>query len=176
MKKPFALLAATAAFAAVLAVGAMAAKPVKAQGSKPKSSGNAPAPEFTLKDLDGKTVALKDVYAKKVVIIDFWATWCGPCRGTMPLLQKYWEKNKAKVEILSINEQEGDARVRAFAEQAGYKFRILLDLDGSVQAAYRVYGIPTLFVIDRAGEVRYKHVGYRPDLDTHLEEVIKPLL
>ena len=168
MKRNHLTFVLVAAIPLALGVGALAARPVKAQASKPKSTGAPPAPEFALKDLDGKTVSLKDYYGKKIVILDFWATWCGPCRGSMPLLQKYWEANKAKVEVLSINEQEGDARVRAFAQQQGYRFRILLDLDGSVQATYRVNGIPTLYVIDKAGEVRYKHVGYRPDLDTHL--------
>jgi len=161
-------------------VAAAARTPARAQASKQKPAGGgstAPAPEFTMKDLDGKTVSLADFRGKKVVVIDFWATWCGPCRGTMPLLEKYWQKYKnKKVMVLSINEQEAPDRVKAFVERTGYTFQVLLDSDGSVQSAYRVYGLPTMYVIDKEGNLRMKHVGYRPDLDTYLESVINPLL
>ncbi len=151
-------------------------KPFKAQASKPKPAGGAnEAPDFTLTDVDGKTVNLSDYRGKKVVILDFWATWCGPCRAAMPLIQSYYEKNKGKVEVLSINEQETPDRVAAFIKQTGYTYRVLLDRDGKVESAYRVYGIPTLFVVDKDGDLRHKSVGYRPDLEQQLTEIITPL-
>ncbi len=159
---------------------AMAGPPANAQGTKPKQGGGAPntvpAPDFTLKDLDGKSVTLSSYRGKKVVVIDFWATWCGPCRFTMPLLQKFHDRNKGKIEVLSIDQQEDPAKVAAFIKNAGYTFRVLIDPDNGVSSQYRVYGIPTLFVIDKSGGLAYKHVGARADLDTHLEQIIAPLL
>jgi len=151
--------------------------PFKAQASKAKPAGGAnEAPDFTLTDVDGKTVNLSDYRGKKVVILDFWATWCGPCRAAMPLIQSFYEKNKKNVEVLSINEQETAERVAAFIKQTGYTYRVLLDKDGKVESNYRVYGIPTLFVIDKEGDLRHKSVGYRPDLEQQLTEIINPLI
>ena len=151
--------------------------PFKAQASQPKpASGANEAPDFTLTDANGKTVTLSDYRGKKVVILDFWATWCGPCRATMPLIQSYYEKNKKNVEVLGIDEQEDAARVNAFIAQTKYTYRILLDKDGKVESTYRVYGIPTLFVIDKDGDLRHKSVGYRPDMEAQLTEIIAPLL
>jgi len=152
-------------------------RPFKAQASKAKPAGGAnEAPDFTLTDVDGKTVNLSDYRGKKVVILDFWATWCGPCRAAMPLIQSFYEKNKKHVEVLSINEQETAERVAAFIKQTGYTYRVLLDKDGKVESSYRVYGIPTLFVIDKEGDLRHKSVGYRADLEQQLGEIIKPLI
>lgn len=151
--------------------------PFKAQASKPKPEGGAnEAPDFTLTDSNGKTVSLSDYRGKKVVILDFWATWCGPCRAAMPLIQSFYDKNKKNVEVLSINEQESSDRVNAFLKQTGYTYRVLLDKDGKVESSYRVYGIPTLFVVDKDGDLRHKSVGYRPDLEQQLTEIITPLI
>jgi thiol-disulfide isomerase/thioredoxin len=152
------------------------AAPSPMQGSQPKDKAAVPAPDFTLADLDGKQVALSGFRGKKVVIIDFWATWCGPCRMTMPALHSYAQKNKKTVEVLSIDQQEDPRRVAEFINAQSYSgLHVLLDRDGAVSQAYRVYGIPTLFVIDKQGLLRHKFMGYRPDLEQYIAQVISQL-
>jgi len=180
MKRPVLVLAASLIAVAGLSRGwgvVQDVRPFKAQASKAKPEGGAnEAPDFTLTDSNGKTVSLSDYRGKKVVILDFWATWCGPCRAAMPLIQSFYDKNKKNVEVLSINEQESSDRVNAFLKQTGYTYRVLLDKDGKVESSYRVYGIPTLFVVDKDGDLRHKSVGYRPDLEQQLTEIITPLI
>ncbi|MEK7766999.1 MAG: TlpA disulfide reductase family protein, partial [bacterium] len=111
-----------------------------------------------------------------VVIMDFWATWCGPCRMAMPALQSFQQKHAKHVEVLSINQLENAERVAAFVKANNLQLHVLLDQDGAVSSAYRVFGIPTLYVVDKTGILRQKYVGYRQDLEQLLEQVITPLL
>jgi peroxiredoxin len=145
------------------------------QGSQPPANANA-SKDFTLKDPAGKEVTLSSFRGRKVVIMDFWATWCGPCRMAMPALARYWEKHKDKVEVLMINQGEAPERVKAFIEASKLPMRVLLDRDGSVSRAYRVYGIPTTFIVDKEGILRARHTGFNPDLENVLEAEIAPLL
>lgn len=144
-------------------------KPVPMQTTKPK--GAKLAHDFTLKDLKGQQVSLSDYRDRKVVILDFWATWCGPCRMTMPALQSFGKKYANKVEVLSINQMEDPERVASYIRSQSYtSLHVLLDRDGGVSKAYRVYGIPTLHIINLDGELCYTHVGFRQNLGAHLEE------
>jgi len=98
-------------------------------------------------------------------VIDFWATWCGPCRMTMPLLQEYVDGKPKDVEFLSLNVWERDTSlVRPFLADMGYQFNVLFG-DNEITGKYGVSGIPTLFIIDKDGVIRYKHVGYDPLAD-----------
>lgn len=143
---------------------------IPAQATKPKTR---LAHNFTLKNLDGKNVTLSDYRGKKVVVLDFWATWCGPCRMTMPALESFQVKHRKRLEVLSINQLEDPQRVAAYINNQSYEsLHVLLDQDGRVSREYRVYGIPTLYVINLEGVMCYKHVGYRPGLGAHLEEAI----
>lgn len=136
---------------------------------------NIEAPLFALPNLEGKTVSLADQKGK-VVVLDFWATWCGPCRLTMPLLQDYIETRPAGVEFYSVNVWESDTSlVRPFLADFGYDFNVLF-ADNSVPNEYGVNGIPTLFVIDKDGIIRYKHVGYSPYADQILTWQVNSLL
>lgn len=144
------------------------------------------APDFTAKTFDGKDVALSDLRGK-IVIIDFWATWCGPCRKTMPLLDRFYKDIMSKqqgqeylgddvvVYGLNVWERGGTAGVKPFIEKAGYSFPILLTAN-DVASRYGVTGIPTMFVIDKEGRVAYKHVGYNPQIVAMLSAQVKELL
>lgn len=144
------------------------------------------APDFTAKTFDDKEVTLSDLRGK-IVIIDFWATWCGPCRRTMPLLDQFYKdittKEKDKeylgddVAVYGVNvwERGGTGKVKPFIEKSGYTFPILLAAN-DVAAQYGVTGIPTMFVIDKEGRVAYKHIGYNPQIVSMLTAQVKELL
>jgi thiol-disulfide isomerase/thioredoxin len=126
-----------------------------------------PAPAFSLVNLEGETVSLEDLRGN-VVVLDFWATWCGPCRMTMPLLQEYVDQDVENVRFFSVNCWESDtSAVRPFLAEYGYTFDVLFAPD-ELPAEFGVTGIPTLFVIDQEGVIRYKNIGYSPYADREL--------
>lgn len=134
-----------------------------------------PAPDFSLVNLKGETVNLSDLRGK-VVVLDFWATWCGPCRMTMPLLQEYVDSKPDGVLFFSVDVWETDTSlVRPFLAEYGYDLNVLF---GGMQLpdTYGVNGIPTLFVIDKDGVIRYKHIGYSPYADQELAWQTEALL
>ncbi len=134
------------------------------------------APDFSLMDLTNRSVSLSDYRGKKVVLLDFWATWCGPCRMEMVGLQALLDKFKGKdFEILSLDQGESADQVRQFITRKQYGFHALLDTDGQVGAKYGVRGIPTLVLIDRNGAIQWLQVGYTRD-DDQLEKKIEGLL
>ena len=122
------------------------------------------AEDFTLNDLAGKPVRLSSLRGK-VVMLDFWATWCGPCRIEMPNVQKLHDQFRKKgLVVLGVNYGERPEAVRPFLKQTGYSFRILMDREQKVGMRYQVSGIPTLFIIDKGGTIRSHFIGVR-DLD-----------
>jgi peroxiredoxin len=143
---------------------------------------NKPAPAFTLKDLDGNTVSLADLKGK-VVIVDFWATWCGPCKASFPGMQmavnKY--KDNPNVKFLFVdtweNGKDYEPGVKKFITDNKYTFHVLLDekndegKQAKVVTSYDVSGIPTKFVIDKNGNIRFKYIGYSGSSDKVFEEV-----
>ncbi len=129
--------------------------------STPSTTGGKPAPAFTLQDLNGKNVSLAD-FRGKVVILDFWATWCPPCVKEIPhfieLYEQYKDKGFAMVGI-SLD-QAGISVVKSFAQKFQINYPILMT-DGRVDKAYGgIQSIPTTFVIDSAGNISKKYVGY----------------
>jgi peroxiredoxin len=135
------------------------------------------APDFSIQDLAGQTVTLSSFRNQKVVLMDFWATWCGPCRMSMPGLQELQDKFKDQgLEILSLNQGESADQVGHFIEQKKYSFHVLLDQGGAVGDNYGVSGIPTLVLVDKKGVVQWLRVGYsenEDDLRGKVEQLIK---
>ena len=122
-----------------------------------------PAIDFTLQDLKGVPHALSSLRGK-TVLLDFWATWCGPCRVTMPQVDKLHKEFKDRgLEVMSINVGESADRASAYLTKNGYGFTALLDTDRQVSTQYQVNGIPTLVVIDKAGNVTDYLVGARDE-------------
>lgn len=124
-----------------------------------------PAPKFNLVNLEGNKVNLDDLKGK-VVVVDFWATWCGPCKASFPGMQKAVNKFESSddVEFVFIDTWEsGDGvtkKVSEFITTNKYSFNVLMDLDAKVVASFGVSGIPTKFVIDKDGIIRFKSVGF----------------
>lgn len=118
-----------------------------------------PAPDFTLLDLNGKVVHLSDFHGK-TVIINFWATWCTPCRREFPEFVELYERNKENgLVIVGVNLQESAGSVRKFVDDYGAKFPIVLDKAGSVANQYRLTGSPVSWFVDADGIVRGQVIG-----------------
>ena len=153
-----AALAATAVFIA-LAAGGCSTSSVKAASIKPDKD-RREAPEFTLKDADGKVVHLSD-YKGKVVILDFWATWCGPCKIEIPWFMELQRADKDKgLEVLGVAmDDEGWETVKPFLADLGVNYRVVMGNDQTAQLYGGVDALPTTFLIDRAGKIAAVHVG-----------------
>lgn len=130
------------------------------------------APEFTLEDLSGQQISLSDLQGK-VVLLNFWATWCGPCRIEMPALQSRHEQYPEKLSVVGLNFDEPKENVVAFAEEFGLTFTILLDPGGEIQNEYRIRGYPTTVFLDENGIVQIVHIGIMSEdqLDDYLQEM-----
>lgn len=119
------------------------------------------APDFTLEDLSGRRVSLKGLRGK-VVFLNFWATWCIPCREEMPTMEKLHREFKEQgLEVIAVNVKEGRKEVRRFFDELGLTFMALLDKDGEVSQEYGAWGIPTSYFINRRGVIVGKVMGYR---------------
>ncbi|MEW5881095.1 MAG: TlpA disulfide reductase family protein [Pseudomonadota bacterium] len=122
-------------------------------------SGVPAAPPIALNTLDGVPLALSDLRGK-VVVVNFWATWCEPCVEEMPSMQRLREKLRGEpFEILGVNYQEGAPRIRAFLQKVPVDFPIVRDTDGGVARAWNARVFPSSYVIDADGRIRYALVG-----------------
>jgi peroxiredoxin len=136
-----------------------------------------PAPDFTLDSTDGARVSLA-AQRGQVVIVNLWASWCGPCRAEMPALQQLHDANRARgLQVLEVNStvQDDEASARAFARELGLRMPILLDRDGAVGQRYLLRALPTTFVVDRKGVIREVLLG-GPLSAAVLQTKIDPLL
>ena len=145
------------------------------QPSSELTTGMSPAPDFALQDLEGQTVTLSDLRGSPVML-NFWATWCGPCRHEMPFIQQIYEEwlDKGLV-LLTINLRETPAKVEEFMQSNGLSFPALLDRDGSVSLEYNVSGIPTTFFIDKDGIIQEKRIGSfssAAEIEDYLDEIM----
>jgi DsbE subfamily thiol:disulfide oxidoreductase len=134
-----------------------------------------PAPSWALQDADGKTIHSSD-FKGKVVVLDFWATWCPPCKAEIPsfiALQKEYGKNGLAVIGVSVDEGGADV-VKSFAQQSGMNYTVVLADDKTTQAFGGIDAIPTTFIIDREGRIVTKHLGFTEK--DEFEKELKPLL
>jgi thiol-disulfide isomerase/thioredoxin len=141
-----------------------------------------PAPGWTLPDLDGRSVQLAD-FKGKVVVIDFWGSWCGPCRRELPIFQSMYERYKDKgVVFIGMNWERPVAGkqlkdvAREFVVQNKFTFPVILDHDHIATDAYHIEGFPTLFLIDKTGTIRYKNVGVSDGIETIFKDQLESLL
>jgi thiol-disulfide isomerase/thioredoxin len=138
------------------------------------------APEVTLPLLGGGRAALPQ---GKITVVDFWATWCAPCRFSMPRVQQLWTEYRPRgVELYSVDTDDQspdrDARVRRFLQENGLSFPVALD-DGSASAAFSVASLPTLVLVDRKGDVVWGHIGtltapYEQQLRAAIDRALSP--
>ena len=143
----------------------------------PVSAGNRAA-DFKLEALDGQTVSL-DKLRGKVVFLNVWATWCGPCREEMPSMQTLYndfKDNKDFVMLAVSQDTKGRAVVAPYVEKNGYRFEILLDPENKISQTYEVSGVPETFIIDRKGRIVAHHMGAfdwsRPDVKDALQALL----
>jgi len=134
-----------------------------------------PAPGFTLRALDGMDFALSKLKGK-VVLLDFWATWCGPCTMAMPKIQKIHDDLGAKgLVVLGIDNETDPDKVRRYLSDNGYTYPTLTDPGGKMGNEYRVSAIPTVYIIDRQGNVAASLIGYSPESGNEIREVLRKL-
>ena len=137
--------------------------------------GNA-APDFTLRTLDGSNLRLQEQRGQ-VVLINFWATWCGPCRQEMPLLNRLHEKYRgAGFVLLGVNVDEDPRNAAGLAGKLGVTFPVLFDAGKKVSQLYNLKAMPTTVLIDRDGQVRHLHLGYQDGHADLYEKQIRALL
>ena len=158
------LLGAFMALLLLSGCGMQAEEPSKSAEAKAETSmddegieGTAPA--FKVTALDGSDVAINAAMDKKLYVINFWATWCPPCRAEMPELNEFAKKHDGEVTFYAINLQEPKDTVDKFLKDNGYTMPVLLDLNGEAADIYRVRAIPTTYVIDRDGTILLKKIG-----------------
>ena len=133
------------------------------------------APDFTLTDANGQSVTLSDLRGQ-VVMINFWASWCGPCREEMPLLEQIHQRYEALgFTLLGVNVEEDPTNGQAFLQERPVSFPVLYDSKNSISKLYEVIAMPSTVLIDRQGNIRYLHHGYKPGYENDYQDQIRAL-
>lgn len=131
-----------------------------------------PAPDFELTNLAGESIRLSELKGT-VVLINFWATWCGPCRLEMPAIQERYERFLPELAVLAVNFDEPVDDVQSFVDELSLTFDVLLDPGAKIQDLYRVRGYPTTFLVDKEGIIQVHHIGLMTEeqLDGYLAQL-----
>ena len=134
------------------------------------------APDFTLRTLDGPNLRLQEQRGR-VVLVNFWATWCGPCRQEIPHLSKLYDKYRASgFVLLGVNVDDDTKNAVELAAKLGLKFPVSLDNDKKVSRLYDLSAMPSTVLIDREGKVRFVHRGYKDGYENTYDQQIRGLL
>jgi len=134
------------------------------------------APDFALKSSTGENLRLSE-YRGDVVMINFWATWCGPCRQEMPLLEELYARYKrVGFNLLGVNIDDDARRAMRMIDEMGVSFPVLFDSRKEVSKLYQVDAMPVTVLVDREGYVRYVHLGYKPGYEDKYLDQVRSLL
>jgi len=169
MKQKTTILRITAAFLLLFTTTLFAEQTLTQLPDKPD------APDFSLADMDGEMHSLMS-YRGKPVIINFWATWCPPCRAELPSMNRGWEKVKDEgIEMLAINVGEDEDTIFKFTADYPIDFQVLLDKSGDAINHWPINGLPTTFVIDPDGKLAYRAIGGREWDSDQLLDMVRSL-
>lgn len=143
---------------------------------QPPSTEPKQAPDFTLTALDGSKLALSQQRGQ-VILLDFWATWCEPCYDAIPVFERLNNKYRGQgFQVLGVNVDGGAENVPEFVRRFKMTYKVLLDSDFDVMRAYKVRGIPNMFLLDKRGRIRKHWVGLDDDLERAVETEVQKLL
>jgi peroxiredoxin len=135
-----------------------------------------PAPDFALKSSSGQNMRLSE-YRGDVVMINFWATWCGPCRQEMPLLDELYSRyQRVGFNLLGVNIDDDSSRAMEMINELGVSFPVLFDATKEVSRLYQVDAMPVTVIVDREGNVRHVHQGYKPGYEQKYLDQVRALL
>lgn len=136
------------------------------------------APDFTGNDIDGKTISLSD-YKGKVVLLDFWASWCMPCREELPFLKEFYQDHqKENFIVLAVNIDDKEENMRQFLEKyyVTHVFPVIFDQEKRIPPLYELESMPTSLFIDKNGIIRYVHTGFNDNMKKEFKEELSILL
>ncbi len=154
-----------------LALSVLAASSLASSGLEGRT-----APDFALKNSTGDNIRLSE-FRGDVVMINFWATWCGPCRQEMPLLDELYNRyERVGFNLLGVNIDDDSSRAMRMVEELGVDFPVLFDARKEVSKLYEVEAMPVTVIVDRQGTVRFVHHGYKPGYEDKYLDQIRTLL
>ena len=134
------------------------------------------APDFTLKSRSGDNVKLSELRGK-VILINFWASWCGPCRQEMPVLDQLYQRYRSlDFTILGVNVEENSDAAKSLLKDISVSFPILFDSANNVSKLYKVKGMPSTILVDRDGNMRYMYMGYQHGYEQEYQKQVRALI
>ena len=125
-----------------------------------------PVPDFEFVSLSGETVHLDELKGKPI-LVNFWATWCAPCKLEMPAIQAYADKYTDKLVVLPINADDDPAAIQKFIDELGLTMPVYVDKGGRVENLFHILGLPTTYFIDQEGNLKIQHVGVMTEAQLH---------
>ena len=135
-----------------------------------------PAPDFTLKSQKDGNLKLSE-FRGKVILINFWASWCGPCRQEMPVLDELYRHYRSlDFTILGVNVEQNSDDAKALLKDVPVSFPILFDTENKISKLYDIKGMPSTVLVDRDGNIRYVHMGYQPGVEAEYQTQIRTLI